>query len=69
MKNKFNKPWKVVYNTHDWRDVPLPKPYSVLNIVDCNGTHILETDIGVYPPDAETAEYIVKCVNERVEGT
>ena len=65
MANKYNKPWSVEYETNDWRGDPLPKPHEVTYIRDCNGNPIVETDMGAYGPDAETAEYIVKCVNER----
>ena len=68
MNNKYNKPWKVEYDTHDWRGVPYTEPYEVSNIRDCNNTVIINTDGGVYGLNAETAEYIVKCVNEAKEG-
>ena len=55
--NKYNKPWKVEYCGEDLTEV-----YQVVN---CDGVTVIETDAGFYPPDAETAKYIVKCVNER----
>ena len=65
MSNKYNKPWRVEYQTCDWRGNPLSKPYTVACIRDCEDKIMVETDMGAYGPDGETAEYIVKCVNER----
>lgn len=59
MDNKYNKPWKVEYCGVGSKSV-----YDI-RVRDCNGKIVVETDGGYYPPDAETAEYIVKCVNER----
>lgn len=70
--NPYNKPWRVEYETRDWRGNvlpnPYPKPYTVMTIRDCNSKIVVETDMGAYAPDAETAEYIVKCVNEREDS-
>jgi hypothetical protein len=65
MSNKYNKPWRVEYHTHNWKEESLPKPHEVACIRDCFDIKIVETDMGAYGPDATTAEYIVKCVNER----
>ena len=68
MSNKYNKPWKVDYEI----DFETEKPRLdedgkkiIMGIIDCDDKNIIQTDCGYYPPDAETAEYIVKCVNER----
>lgn len=39
-----------------------------LGIYAADGVRVIVTDSGFYPPDIETAEFIVKCVNERKEG-
>ena len=55
---------------------PPPRPWHVelsddgedcYGILGADGRRVIETDSGVYPPDIETAEFIVKCVNERKE--
>jgi hypothetical protein len=78
MANKYNKPWTVeyekVYGLKDGKYQELDQPVLdekgkkiVWGIVDCNGDKVVETDSGYYSPDADIAEYIVKCVNEREE--
>lgn len=65
--NKYSKPWKVIYET-DWRtgELVLEEGKNIVNkVVDCNEHTIFETDNGYYEPNAEIAEYIIKCVNER----
>lgn len=67
--NPYNKPWKVVYVIY-WKTGE-PEIYdgkkTVYSIVDCDDREIIETDMGVYGPNEEIAEYIVRCVNEREE--
>jgi len=65
--NKYSKPWKVIYETY-WQTggiVITDGKKVVKAIVDCNSTTLVDTDSGVYTLDVETAEYLVKCVNER----
>ena len=65
--NKHNKPWKVIYEKY-WQTggiVITDGKKVVKTIVDCNSTTLVNTYSGVYALDAETAEYLVKCVNER----
>ena len=65
--NKHNKPWKVIYEKY-WQtgeSVVTDGKKVVKAIVDCNSTTLVDTDSGVYTLDVETAEYLVKCVNER----
>ena len=74
MENKYKLPWKVVYDQHwsyndkrEWGPWGgIIQPLCVVNIVDCDGHRIVETDLGIYPPEPETAEFIVKCVNEKI---
>lgn len=62
--NPYNKPWKVQYYTHNLHGEQLTLPHDVEAIIDCYGKGVIVTKDGVYGPDAEVAEYIVKCVNE-----
>jgi len=67
MSNKYNKPWKVIYLTH-WNTgefVIQDGKKLVEKIVDNEDVILVETDCGAYFLDADTAEYLVKCVNER----
>lgn len=71
IKNKYNKPWKVEYKRH-WKtneiEVYCDTGDKIMDkIINCDGKTVVETDLGIYNPDWETAEYIVKCVNERKE--
>ncbi len=51
-----------------------PRPWTVRiegeecwGIYAADGTTVVVTDSGFYPPDVETAEFICNCVNERKE--
>jgi len=66
--NKYNKPWKVIYSeTWDTNEIVVSdKGVKIVEeIIDCIGNQVVRTDLGVYHLDQETAEYLVKCVNER----
>lgn len=53
------RPWKV--------QIEVFGDEECWGIIAADGTCVVETDSGVYPPDIETAEFICKCVNERKE--
>ncbi len=53
------RPWRVNIDVNS-RD---PNDRECWGIVDANGNAVVETDCGYYPPDIETAEFIVNCVN------
>lgn len=53
--NPFHLPWKVMYCGKD--------NIHVYGIYNCHDAVVVETDGGMYPPDRDTAEFIVKCVN------
>jgi hypothetical protein len=55
------RPWHV--------KIYVNSPTTVIEDIECwgiyaaDGTRVVETDSGYYPPDIETAEFICKCVN------
>lgn len=55
---------------HDDPEYLPPRPWSVYivdgmcwGILAADGTEIVQTDCGYYPPNLKTAEFICECVN------
>ena len=60
MSAQHPTPWKVAF----WTDLDGEQKYDDDEpIQDANGNTVIVTDSGVYPPDRETVEEIIRAVN------
>lgn len=72
IENPYRLPWDIEYRKK-WKSFgeeseELERPLVVMRIFDCDNNTVIETDCGIYQPDVEQAQFIIKCVNSSGEG-